>query len=350
MTLCKSICAPGIQSRAELTAPEERKASAAVVHLARCVNGHDALQGFLRSYAAFSPGIEHDLVVVLKGYEGDAGARALAMNALAPHRARILEIPDQGLDLDAYRDAAGAFEYEYYCFLNSYSRIAADDWLAKLIRVARLPNVGIAGATGSYRSILSDELGGVREILARRIRRLFRPYRDVAHDEKEQDSNPVASGAEISGHISSPSDRPSDLWNSLRNLPKRVTWTLQVLWLFPQFPNAHVRTNGFVLSRQIMDRLRWPRTVSKTGAYCLESGKRSLTAQVAKMGLAPMLVGKDGRGYSVEEWPTSGIFWQGDQENLLLKDNQTFEYELASADDRRRLYGLVWRTGHGFAS
>jgi hypothetical protein len=332
-----------------LPADGQEAASIAVVHLARCANGHDVFQGFLNSYAAYSPGIEHDLVVVLKGYETDAGTKALAMNALRPHRARILEIPEQGLDLDAYRAAASAFHYSYYCFLNSFSRIAADDWLAKMIRVARQPNVGIVGATGSYRSILSDELSGLREILARRIGRLFRAFRHVARGERQANPNPAAPGAMMSGHISLPSDQPSGLWTSLRNLPRRVTWTLQILWFFPRFPNAHVRTNGFVLSRPIMHRLRWPRTVSKIDAYFLESGRRSLTAQVAKMGLAPMLVGKDGRGYSVEEWPTSGIFWQGEQENLLLKDNQTLEYDLGSADERRRLYGLVWQDGHGSA-
>ena len=42
-----------------------------------------------------------------------------------------------------------------------------------------------------------------------------------------------------------------------------------------------------------------------------------------QQGLKVLVVGRDGRGFSPKFWPGSETFRQGNQENLLVADNQT---------------------------
>jgi hypothetical protein len=60
------------------------------------------------------------------------------------------------------------------------------------------------------------------------------------------------------------------------------------------------------------------------------------------MGLRPVLVGRDGRVYEMQEWDRSDTFRQSRQENLLIADNQTDAYDQASAAERAALAGHAW--------
>lgn len=61
-------------------------------------------------------------------------------------------MPDDGVDVTAYAFAAARLPHRLVVFLNSFSEIASDDWLAKLRSAYDEHGVGIAGATGSYES------------------------------------------------------------------------------------------------------------------------------------------------------------------------------------------------------
>jgi hypothetical protein len=63
---------------------------------------------------------------------------------------------------------------------------------------------------------------------------------------------------------------------------------------------------------------------------------------ILRAGLRPLVVGKDGRCYEKEEWHTSNTFWQGDQQNLLVADNQTNDYQNGSAERRLFLSRYAW--------
>ncbi len=126
-----------------------------VVHLVWAPLGPEPLRSFLRSYDAHSAGVAHELVIVLNGALGDAdgdadggtdtGRRtrrssgaALTRAGLAAelagieHRLIVLDRPVP--DLAAYGLAARALTHRRLCFLNSYSLILADDWLAIFLR------------------------------------------------------------------------------------------------------------------------------------------------------------------------------------------------------------------------
>ena len=111
---------------------------------------------------------------------------------------------------------------------------------------------------------------------------------------------------------------------------------------FKPFPNYHIRSNAFIISSANMKRIRRGRVNSKMDAYRLESGKNSITKQVERMGLRPLVVGKDGVGYEKSQWNLSKTFWWPDQPNLLVSDNQTRKYENESKNEKAKLELFAW--------
>jgi len=113
-------------------------------------------------------------------------------------------------------------------------------------------------------------------------------------------------------------------------------------WFFEPFPNWHVRTNAFIISRELVQRF-WPhRVMTKRSAYLFENGKKNLTRQVLQMGKLAFVVGKDGRAYCKEEWPESKTYRSGTQENLLVADTQTLRFERADWAEKCFLARVAW--------
>ena len=93
---------------------------------------------------------------------------------------------------------------------------------------------------------------------------------------------------------------------------------------FPKFPNVHVRSTAFMIEREYFCKITKRFKIEcKEDAWGFESGPSSMSRQVLSDGKKVLLVGRNGKGYSPSFWPTSGIFRQGKQENLLVADNQT---------------------------
>src|SRR5258708_20407386 len=132
----------------------------AVVHLGWGPLGPAPLQRFLDSYRRHPPGVEHELVLLLNGTDADGRDALEQVSAGTPHRTVALERPGQ--DLDAYVQAATLLGHDRLCFLNSYSEVLADDWLAKLSTALDQRDIGIAGATGSWTSAFSTLLDALR--------------------------------------------------------------------------------------------------------------------------------------------------------------------------------------------
>ena len=55
-----------------------------------------------------------------------------------------------------------------------------------------------------------------------------------------------------------------------------------------------------------------------------------------------MVVGKDGQSYDIDQWRKSGTFRLGDQDNLLVKDNQTRAYDEMNAASKRAYAVMTW--------
>jgi hypothetical protein len=294
----------------------------AVVHLVWGPLGATPLRRFVESYRAFDAGAEHELIVLLNGV--DRAARGSLLQELEGVEHRLLETEEPAQDLAAYAWAGRRLEHERLCFLNSYSTIRAPGWLAKLDRALEQPRAGAVGTSGSWgsiRSYLRFSLG------------LGGPYARVFEDRQATIDTLEAIAEERQ-----------------KAAPKRrripvLTYAAAVLDQahgFVPFPARHLRTTGFMLSRELFAGLRVPDVERKNDAYRLESGRRSISAQVARQGLELLVVDREGRSFAASDWAASRTFWQGDQENLLIADNQTASYEQGSATVREVLARYAW--------
>jgi len=310
-------------------------ADLAVAYLARRAEGLEPIRRFVESYRRNPAGVPHQLVVIFKGYataEDLAGARA----ALGDLPYDAIRLDDTGYDIGAYIAAARQIETDRVCFLNTFSEILAPGWLASLDRHGRQTGVGIVGATGSYESLyssmvliskviwLSETRGhGVDERLARHFRWM----------------------------LANRAPRRFDLAPGLLTILRTVVRRLNALRIrinaprlyrnFPRFPNPHIRSNGFLLRRDLL--LGFGEIGRrKRHAYAFESGRDNMTARITQSGLAALIVGADSNAYDVPQWPHSGIFRSGSQANLLIADNQTKAFMALSAEERDAYACMTW--------
>lgn len=267
-----------------------------VVHLVRKKNGIDPFRDFLGSYLEHTTGADHELLILYKGFFSESDVipyEELLKNV--PHT--FLMISDFGFDLGSYFIAAEKCNSRYCCFLNSFSVILDEDWLLKLYQHISQPGVGLVGTTGSWGSLCPRQ----------------KPYnKDMPYLKK-----------------------------LVRPLVLPVFRALFGMY-FDCFPNYHIRTNGFMIARDIMLKINRAVIFTKLQAFYLESGKKSITNQVRKMGLKPIVVGKNGRGYEKHEWDISNTFWRGSQENLLISDNQTRKYDREVSDWKKKWEFFAW--------
>jgi hypothetical protein len=287
-----------------------------VVHLVRAQNGIEPFKRFLESYRQNQGGIEHDLLIIFKGC-GQSQDTAAYRELLAPFKYKPLEISDKGFDITAYFAAVNRYSenYRYFCFLNSYSVVLDRDWLRKLYENVSKPGVGLVGATGSWGSHSFTKIIYVPRITPIKKKRPF--YKKLLLPFVI----PVL-----------------EIIVCLREIPIRT----YSRYHFEPFPNPHIRTNAFIISGELMKSLKCAPLHSKMDAYTFESGKKGLTTQILKKGKKVIVVGKDGVGYEKEDWNNSRIFWQADQENLLVADNQTRDYQEGSPERRCFLRTYAW--------
>lgn len=112
---------------------------------------------------------------------------------------------------------------------------------------------------------------------------------------------------------------------------------------FPAFPNAHLRSNAFMIGRELFCAITEGGVFErKLDAYLFESGPHSMMRRICERGLQVLVVGRNGRGYTPRWWPSSETFRRGVQANLLVADNQTRAYEVLPWDEKRKLSEQTW--------
>lgn len=274
-------------------------ASIGVIHLVWAPVGLESFRTFLKSYADSPAGVEHDLIVAFKGFDSERSAMDYR-SLLSGVRHSCLFIPRSGFDIRSYYHVVETCRYDFYCPLNSRSVILDGEWLAKLYGAAREMGIGLAGASGSGLSWRSHLLE-TRHALKHRA-----PYRGMT--------------------------------GRLRLMARAGFYAA----CFDPFPNYHVRTTAFMMRRDLFVGLRRSWMSTKAGTYLFESGKRSMTKQIQRMGLQVVVVGRDGLTYPPDRWWESNTFWQDEQKNLLVADNQTTRFAQGDADEKWRLARAAW--------
>jgi hypothetical protein len=251
-----------------------------LVHLVWAPEGPGSFRAFLAAHAAHPPGTPHRLAILCNGFDGERDERLAAVrSALEGVEHHLLIAERPLLDLAAYRWAAERIDARRVCFTNSYSRPLIAGWLARLDAALADGGPAVAGASGSCESALSA----------------------------------------------------APFW--LRPLRRRD---------FGPFPNPHLRSNTFLLDRELMLSLRWEVGSSKTSAWALESGKRSISRQIWERGGDVLVVGRDGAAHPPERWRESATFRSGGQRNLLVSDNRTEQYADAPPELKAMLERMAW--------
>jgi hypothetical protein len=297
-----------------------------VVHLVRAANGIDSLREFAAAMRAHPPGVEHELVLAMKGFASHAEA-APYLEETADLDPTIEFFPDLGLDLGLLFGAVARLRRGRYCFVNSHTRPAAAGWLAKLDAALDPSDVGIVGATGcwlSSHSWLTYSMGlpsFYRGVLPP-VRRTRRVLLEVDFEQQRIERR--------------------SMLDALRTRLGLLSQLPEELLAFAPFPAPHLRNTMLMVGHDTLRSLRLFAVRTKFDTYVLESGSLNMVSQLARRGLRALVVDSDGAAYEPPEWYRSGTYWQGRQERLLAIDNRTRSYERGGAERRRVLAALAW--------
>lgn len=320
----------------------------AVVYLARYAEGVEPVRKFIDSYKRHPAGIHHDLFIVWKGFPNNdpTGFPQKAVCNEVAHRS--ITMTDEGLDLTAYDIASRQIDHEFILCLNTFSQIESDNWLQKFHTHIAQPNVGVVGSTASFES-LGLSMKGMNKAV-------WMCLQDIPYDPLYAD----IWGQEIVKHA------PRWLTHASGRRWRRMVYNLtgwrkkhalrhhisfEHAWRvhgvpyegFPGFPNPHIRSNAFMIRRDLLRALMPSRISTKTEAFEFESGKSGMTSQVLRLGLKALIVGNDSKAYDVPEWKDSFTFRRGAQNNKLVADNQTKAFD--TMNDTQRMLAESWTWG-----
>jgi len=274
-----------------------------VVHLVWIDYGIDLFKRFLESYRKNPAGYPHELVLLFNGVSDDKEIQPYldhVLQAGIKFQSHVNYKRDQ--DLTAYFWVAKRIATPYILFLNSYAELLQADWLAKYMYQASNPEVGIIGASGSwlsyYRTVLNKNSWH------------WEQNKSFAQNTKKY-----------------------------RTLLKAVFYWK---WLFPDFPNPHIRTNAFLISRDLMLQVETKSMESKFSAYLLESGNKSITRQILAKGKRVLVIDRQGAAFAPQDWDKAKVFWISSQENLLVSDNQTAIYDQLDSIGKKEFTFNAW--------
>lgn len=275
----------------------------AVVYLFWMPYGDAHLKSFISSYLRHPAGCEHTLYILFNGAVNEAeiaGCKSWLNESVIEYKA--LEIAG-GQDITAYFYAANVLSESLVLFLNTYSRFRQPGWLSLYQRTFAIhQKSALVGATASWQSYVST---------------VFQTHPLYWEGNKGWSYN----------------------YRKYKLFAKALLyWS----WLFSYFPNRHIRSNAFMVRREVFIRLFHGPLRTKLQAYQFESGRRGMTRQVQKMGYDVFVIDKLGNQFTLQECKDVDMFWTRQQVNLLITDNQTDKYDDAGESEKKKFYHLAW--------
>ncbi len=277
----------------------------AVVYLSWLPYGIKHFRSFLESYLLHSPGWNHELIIAFNGTElSHPNPPEIFLSELQAKKNvtyRVLYFP-KGQDIEIYAKIAAQLEHDYILYLNTYSVILGNNWLKNYAENWG-SHTGAIAASGSWQSYFSSvfSLHSIR---------------------KEKDET---------------------LPKYFRKIKLLIKASIYWRFLFNAFPNPHIRTNAFFVERTVFTDITKRLIIrNKMDAYRFENGKKGLTKLLEKLGKEVLVVNKQGDIFPKNDWHLSFTFRKGNQENLLISDNQTREYQQANAETKIQLSKLSW--------
>ncbi len=113
-------------------------------------------KAFLDSYKKHPASQKHSLFILFNGFQEDDDRPALSLLEGVEFQRRDFR-DDGGCDIGPYLEIATSEQYDYFCFLNSYSRILGDNWLNHFYSAYHAAeNCRLIGASGVWESNAGD--------------------------------------------------------------------------------------------------------------------------------------------------------------------------------------------------
>lgn len=329
------------------------QAKIAVCYLARAAEGVAAFERFMRSYLVNPAGHAHDLVIIYKGFTSTTELLR-AREVFRDVTPRAVTCGDEMFDIGAYAVAAKELDHDHVCFFNTHSEILAPNWLAHLVAAISQEDVGLAGCSASHESLWSSIaisskavwLTAVyKEPYNPRLAELFRHVL-MPHDPQWMLSKPKSTLAGTWRPHGQFSFHHAQIgWEAYWADLLRPGGAFEFLAGHDPFPNPHIRSNGFIVDRSTFVDIAGDVGNTKNAAYGFESSRTGLSASIASRGLRLVLIDKAGDQYDVADWTKSQTFRLGNQERLLLSDNQTRGFDAMSDGERSTLALISWGYG-----
>lgn len=324
--------------------------SIAVVYLARCIDGSTKeFIKFSESYNKYNAGFNHDLVIIFKGEAQRMGTKSATKQLFNKRNIISLDVDDNiGFDIHSYLIAAQNLNHDYLCFFNTHSEILGDDWLLKLYEPHIKNNkCGVTGATASYESLYTSyrlmsqviQMCSINKLNYNELIAAYMHEELTLHTPKWISNNLNANMSNENFQVTmSDLESMQQHWFNVT----RPGGSLHGFNLFRPFPNPHLRTNGFLIRRALLNSLDFKVATNKIDCCSFESGQLGLPRLLAEHGLCQILVGKNGMSYEVDNWSKNEGFRIGNQNNVLISDNQVKVFTNASKARKLYLSMLSW--------
>jgi len=276
--------------------------SISLVYLCRGKDaGISAAEKFIHHYLMYDPGCEHDLVVIFKGWDNaltkEKDKLMLQFDKLS---ASYIELEDDGFDWAAFMRVTPMLETDFVCYLNTFSRPLTNFWLKNFYECIKIDDVGMCGATGSYKAW-----------------RFSFPFFEL---------------------------KPSLIRIYPFKIIKRLINHFLLFGYYPKKYCPHLRSNGFVTERKIfldfISTTKIPK--SKRDCYKLESGTSSFSDFVMSLNKRLVVIDKKGNQYDVQDWISSKTYCSPNQPELCIADNNTDHYDKQSILNKKQMEYDAW--------
>jgi hypothetical protein len=248
-----------------------------------------------KNLLALDTNCRYKIYIIFKGWEEKKYINPKTFFSNIKKNISFFYFSDDGFDLGTYFKILKYVDEEYIYFFNSTSRIVDDNFFKFSINAMFDKKLGLLGWAGSFGTLRPS------------IKKIFFKLKINIIINK-------------------------NFINTIKDLLIDVIAFPRHLYLyknFPKFPNPHVRSNAFLIKKDLYEEFskisKYPET--KIEACELESGKNGLTKFVQKKGYDVKVVNSKNKIFDIRECDKSETWRTGDRQHVLVADNGTFFYE-----------------------
>jgi hypothetical protein len=253
---------------------------------------------------------------------------------------RVYSTSDAGYYFSSYR----RFLLEHHCtqviLLSSDSIINHKDWAKILIWPIETKLASISGSMGSWESILENKTT-IRLISVKKYLKCH--------------LSPLEVGLDIyyNGEVY-PLSRREHIYR--RKIPNKIIHFLsKVLYLktlrtnyyfkksFSRFPNPHIRTTGFAITRELFLKTVTCDTESEMAGFIIESGKRSFANLGTSASFQKSAVIWVGNGYVDLTNDSVAITFRSESDFVpLVVDDHYLDYKFSNSQRKSSMRWITW--------